>query len=47
MSIYRAEAARRGLPLGDYLVLALADSHGLEAPTYFGRSSNQPPLLTG
>ena len=47
MSIYRAEAAKRGIPLGDYLTLMLAEAHGLDTPHYFTRTSNQPPLLTG
>ena len=47
MSIYRAEASERGMPLGDYLAFVLADAHGLDAPHYSVRGSNQPPLLTG
>lgn len=34
LELYRQRAQEAGLPLGDYLVLCLADNHGLEEPGY-------------
>lgn len=34
MAIYRAAAIDAGLPLGDYLAIALAAQHGLPVPDY-------------
>lgn len=47
METYKAEAARQGLDLGDYLALVLARSHNLEEPAYLHISRDQPDLLTG
>lgn len=34
MDLYRARARERGMTLGDYLAMALAQSHSLEVPSY-------------
>lgn len=34
LAIYRAAADEAGLPLGDYLVIALAERHELPLPEY-------------
>ena len=34
MDLYRARARERGMNLGDYLAMTLAESHSLEVPSY-------------
>ncbi len=41
---YRAEAARAGLPLSDYLAWKLAAAHNRPAPSYLSRSRRQGVL---
>lgn len=47
MNRYKAEAAARGLSVGDYLAVVLAEAHGLDAPAYLDRNRHQDALLTG
>lgn len=39
---YEHLAAARGLPLGDYLALKLAEVHGLDEPDYISRQDQLP-----
>jgi hypothetical protein len=44
MAVYRSEARQRGMPMGDYLVLALAKAHELPEPAYLFRDRGAPTL---
>lgn len=45
LAVYKAQAAARKLPLGDYLALVMAAAHGLDEPAYLHDNPNQPRLL--
>lgn len=45
LALYKARAAAKGIPLGDYLGLVMAAAHGLDEPSYIHRNPNQPELL--
>jgi hypothetical protein len=44
---YLQESQRLGLPLGDYLVLVLAQAHGLQVPDYIERKLDKGQLPLG
>jgi hypothetical protein len=45
--VYEAEAAKAGLPLGDYIALKLALAHALDEPEYVNRRNDQVELPLG
>jgi hypothetical protein len=42
--VYAEAAEAAGLPLGDYIALALALAHGLAEPEFIRRNTNQEEL---